>query len=118
MDLKRLDVSRFTGPVTVLTNPENAYSTVIVGSSSLFHVSLALGDGSNFWTWVSRTVRTAFGESQELISAAKLWAAMSFFVRFAYSFRASLKMVSKFGGEVEVDGSSGSWDIVHSKRSG
>ena len=84
----------------------------MVGSSNLFHVSLALGDGSNFWTWVSSTVRTAFGESQDLISAAKLWAVMSFFVRFLYFSKASVKMVSKVGGEVDVDGWSGSRDIV------
>ena len=112
MGLKWVDVSRFTGPATVLTNPENANSTVMVGSNNLFHVSLALGDGSNVWTWVSSTARTAFGESQDLISVAKLWAAMSFFVRFLYFSKASVKMVSKFGEEVDVDGSSGSWDIV------
>jgi hypothetical protein len=43
---------------------------------------------------------------------------MSFFVLFLYSVKAAAKMVSKFGGEVEVDGSFGSWDIVWSKRSG
>ena len=97
--------------MTLLTNPENAYSTVMVGSSNLFHVSLELGDGSNVWTWVSSTVRTALGESQDLIWSAKPWAAMSFLVRFLYSFKASLKMAPKFKDE-EVDGSPGSWDIV------
>ena len=43
---------------------------------------------------------------------------MSFFVRFLYCFKASAKMVWEFGEEVDGDGSSGSWDIVWSKRLG
>jgi hypothetical protein len=50
--LKRLNVSRFTGPAMLLTKPENAYSTVMVGFSNLVHLSFALGDGSNVWTCV------------------------------------------------------------------
>jgi hypothetical protein len=53
----------------------------------------------------------ASGELQDSIWAARLWAAMSFFVRFLYPFKAAAKMVSKFWGE-DVDDSSGSWDIV------
>ena len=49
------------------------------------------------------------GESQDLSSAARGWEAMSFFVCFLYSFKAAVKIVSKFWEEVEVDGT---WDIV------
>jgi hypothetical protein len=44
--LKWHNVSQITGPATLLTNPENAYNTFTVGSSSLFHLRLAVSDGS------------------------------------------------------------------------
>jgi hypothetical protein len=113
--LKRLDVSRFIGPAMLLTNPENAYRTVTVGSNSFVHLSLALSDASKVWTWDLSTVRTAMGESQDLISAARGCKVMSFFVCFLYSLKAAVKIVSKFGEDDEVDGSFGSWDIVYGR---
>jgi hypothetical protein len=50
--LKPLNDSKFTGPAMLLTNPENAYRTVTVGSNNVVHLSLALGDGSNVSTCV------------------------------------------------------------------
>jgi hypothetical protein len=43
----KLNVSQFTGLEMLLTNPENAYNTVMVGASNVVHLSSALGDGSN-----------------------------------------------------------------------
>ena len=54
-------------------------------------------------------MRTALGESQDLSWAAKGWEAMSFFVCFLYSFKATVNIASKFVEEAEVDGT---WDIV------
>jgi hypothetical protein len=51
----------------------------------------------------------ALEESQDFNSVARGWAAMSFFVCFLYAFKAAVKIVSKFGEEVEVDGT---WDIM------
>jgi hypothetical protein len=110
--LKRLNVSRFTGPAMPATSPENVNSTVMVGSSMLVHLSLTLGDGSKAWTWVLSTSRTASEDLQDVICSVRLSAAMVFFVRFLYFSKASAKMLSKFGEEVEVGGSSGSWGIV------
>jgi hypothetical protein len=45
--LNLLNVLQFTGPAILLTNPENAYNTVMVGPNNVVHLSLALGDGSN-----------------------------------------------------------------------
>lgn len=42
-------------------------------------------------------------ESQDLSWSAKGWEVMSFFVCFLYSLKAAVKIVSKFGEEVEVD---------------
>ena len=44
--LRPFNVSQFTGPATLLTNPENAHNTVMVGCNDLVNLSLALGDGS------------------------------------------------------------------------
>ena len=55
------------------------------------------------------------GESHALSWSARGWEAMFFFVCFLYSFKAAAKMVSKFGEEVDVDGT---WDIMQLKRSG
>jgi hypothetical protein len=51
----------------------------------------------------------ALEELQDCNSAARGWAAMSFFVCCLYAFKADVKIVSKFVEEVEVDGT---WDIV------
>ena len=59
-------MSEITGPVTLLMNPDNANSTVTVGSSNFDYLSLAPSDESNVFTWVCSTVRTALGESQDL----------------------------------------------------
>jgi hypothetical protein len=45
--LKLHNASQFTGPAMLLTNPENAYNTVMVGPNDVVHLSLTLGDGSN-----------------------------------------------------------------------
>ena len=44
--LKPSNVSQFTGPAMLLTNPENSHNTLMVGCNDLVHLSLALGDGS------------------------------------------------------------------------
>ena len=54
----------------------------------------------------------ALGESQDLSWAAKGWEVMSSFVCLLYSFKAAAKIVSKFGEDVDVDGT---WDIAYSK---
>ena len=46
----------------------------------------------------------ALGDSHDLISAAKGWEAISFFVFFSYSSRAAFKIASKLVEEAEVDG--------------
>ena len=54
-------------------------------------------------------MRIAVEEPQDLIWAAKGWEVISFFVCFLYSLKEAVKMVSKFGEEVEADEI---WDIV------
>jgi hypothetical protein len=51
----------------------------------------------------------ALEESQDFNSVARGWEVMSFFVCLLYVFKAAVKIVSKFGEEVEVDGT---WDIM------
>jgi hypothetical protein len=51
----------------------------------------------------------ALEELQDCNSVARGWEVMSFFVCFLYAFKAAVKIVSKFGEEVEVDGT---WDIM------
>jgi hypothetical protein len=53
---------------------------------------------------VRSTVRIALEESQDRNWVARGWEAMSFFVCFLYSFKAAVKIVSKFVDDVAVDG--------------
>ena len=48
--------------------------------------------------------RMALGESQDWSWVARGWEAMSRFVCFLYSFKAAVKIVSKFVEKVEKDG--------------
>jgi hypothetical protein len=59
---------------------------------------------------VRSTVRIALEESQDCSWVARGWEAMSFFVRFLYSFKAAVKIVSKFVDDVAVV--EGTLDIV------
>ena len=98
-----------TSPAASPIIAENVYKTLTVGSSHLVNLSSAPCDLSDSWTWARRIARIALGESQDLSWAARGWEAMSFFVFFSYSSRAALKIVSKLGEEVVVDGI---WDIL------